>query len=394
MRKTASKLTTVIFAGTLLAACNGVLESGIPKHERPIPDPLVKSIKAKGMTAASPILLRIFKQENVLEVWKKDNTGKYALLTDYEICKWSGKLGPKHKEGDRQAPEGFYHVSPGLMNPNSSYHLSFNMGFPNKYDRANDRTGSYLMIHGACSSAGCYSMTDEYAEELYSLAREAFKGGQKAFQIQAYPFRMTAENMVKHAGHKYFDFWKMLKEGSDHFEVTRKQPKVNVCEKRYVFNRYTDEGTGFSSREECPSAKTPRSLALAFNEKQEKDQEVFDRILKRDLTNPFLPEEKKPKVQTASIKADPTIGTVAVWEPQPTSIVTTPVPSKPDQPSTAPTETVLVEAKPEGESINPISAEISQQSQAETVAEAISEQPAVLRQTVTQIAIPQSAARE
>jgi len=118
------------------------------------------------------------------------------------------------------------------MNPNSSYHLSFNLGFPNKYDQANGRTGSYLMVHGDCSSAGCYSMTDEYIEEIYALAREAFKGGQKAFQVQAFPFRMTAENMAKKVNHPKFEFWKMLKEGSDHFEVTNKQPKVDVCESK------------------------------------------------------------------------------------------------------------------------------------------------------------------
>ena len=147
-------------------------------------------------------------------------------------------------------------------------------------------------------------MTDEYVEEIYALAREAFKGGQRAFQIQAYPFRMTPANIAKNVGHKDFEFWKMLKEGNDHFEVTRKQPKVNVCERRYVFNRYADEGEAFRSREVCPSAKMPQSLALAFNEKQNEDQDVFDRVLKRAVENPFIKPEDKPVVQSASIKAD------------------------------------------------------------------------------------------
>lgn len=313
--KKASKRLAILSAAFLLASCNGVLDSSVPKHERPVPDELVKKMEIKGMSLGAPILLRIYKQENVLEVWKKDNTQRYAFLTGYEICKWSGELGPKLKEGDKQAPEGFYHVTPALMNPNSKYHLSFNMGFPNAFDRANDRTGSYLMIHGACSSAGCYSMTDEYAEEIYALAREAFRGGQKAFQIQAYPFRMTAENLAKNVNHPDFRFWTMLKEGADHFEVSRLQPKVDVCEKRYVFNRTVEEGETFSSRRECPLAKIPQSLALAFNEKQKKDQDVFSKILKRNANSPFVKEEDKPLTLTASIKASATVGPVTTYDP-------------------------------------------------------------------------------
>lgn len=311
----------VFFAGAVLAACNGVLESSVPKHKRPIPEELVKSMKAKGMSVASPILLRIYKEENVMEVWKQNHTKRYALLNTYEICKWSGKLGPKHQEGDRQAPEGFYHVTPALMNPNSSYHLSFNMGFPNTYDRANDRTGSYLMIHGACSSAGCYSMTDEYVEEIYAMAREAFKGGQKAFQIQAFPFRMTAENLAKKTTHKDFEFWKMLKEGSDHFEVTNLQPKIDVCEKRYVFNRYLDDDQKFRSRAECPPSKMPKSLALAFNQKQEADQEIFSKILKKNAENPFVKDADKPKDLNLSIKANLTQGPVTIFDPSAEPVV-------------------------------------------------------------------------
>lgn len=316
MRRRASKTLAILFAGTLLAACNGdLLGSSVPKHELPVPQHLIKTMKTKGMSLSAPIMLRVYKEENVMEVWKQDHRKRYALLNTYEICKWSGKLGPKYKEGDRQAPEGFYHVSKGLMNPNSSYHLSFNLGFPNKYDQANGRTGSYLMVHGDCSSAGCYSMTDEYIEEIYALAREAFKGGQKAFQVQAFPFRMTAENMAKKVNHPKFEFWKMLKEGSDHFEVTNKQPKVDVCEKRYVFNRIADEGGKFNSRLQCPASKTSRSLALAFNEKQSKDQEIFDKILKRNAASPFVKPEEKPKTTDLSIKADPTIGALAILEP-------------------------------------------------------------------------------
>ena len=366
MKRRASKTIAVIFAGTLMAACNGnILGSSVPKHERPVPQHLIKTMKTKGMTLGAPIMLRIFKEENVMEVWKQDHRKRYALLNSYEICKWSGKLGPKYKEGDRQAPEGFYHVNKGLMNPNSDFHLSFNLGFPNKYDRANDRTGSYLMVHGDCSSAGCYSMTDEYIEEIYALAREAFKGGQKAFQVQAFPFRMTAENMAKKINHPKFEFWKMLKEGNDHFEVTNKQPKVDVCEKRYVFNRIADEGNKFNSRLECPPAKTSQSLALAFNAKQSKDQEIFDKILKRNATSPFVAAEIKPLTTNISIKAQPTIGTLAILEPPKPEPVAVPVETQQGETSTLGTTSEPVTTQ----EFNPISGEVVKTQNASPVVE-------------------------
>ncbi len=124
----------------------------------------------------------------------------------------------------------------GLMNPRSSYYLAFNMGFPNQFDRSYGRTGSHLMVHGDCSSRGCYAMTDEAIAEVYALAREALQAGQDSFQVQAYPFRMTPRNLARHRNNPNMAFWKNLKEGYDHFEVTRQEPQVDVCERRYVFN--------------------------------------------------------------------------------------------------------------------------------------------------------------
>ena len=153
------------------------------------------------------MLVRLFKQEAELEVWKQDRSGKFALLKTYPICRWSGDLGPKVKEGDRQAPEGFYSIGPGQMNPQSAYYLSFNMGYPNAFDKALGRTGSQLMVHGDCSSRGCYAMTDEQISEIYTLGRESFFGGQRAFQVQAYPFRMTPVNMARHRNNPNMPFW-------------------------------------------------------------------------------------------------------------------------------------------------------------------------------------------
>ena len=252
---------SLIVSALALAGCNGSLEDIAPASKELSPKTLAE-IKAKDMTVTSPIMVRIFKEEGKLEVWKQKRSGRYDLLTSYDICKWSGKLGPKFVEGDRQAPEGFYTVTPGLMNPNSSYYLSFNIGFPNAYDRAQGRTGQHLMVHGGCSSSGCYSMTDAQVGQIYALAREAFKGGQTAFQIQAFPFRMTAANMARYKNDPNYAFWTMLKAGYDHFEITKVPPKVDVCEKRYVFNQMSDRP--LSAAGACPSAPQPEALLTAY----------------------------------------------------------------------------------------------------------------------------------
>ncbi|MBB6260812.1 murein L,D-transpeptidase YafK [Paenochrobactrum gallinarii] len=262
------KIRTAIFASlmasVLLAGCQGSAFDDLGlKAERPLPQKVVAQMKAKGMTRTSPVMVRIFKEEGVLEVWKQKNNGRYDMISSYEICKWSGKLGPKFVEGDRQAPEGFYTVYPAQMNPNSQYYLAFNMGFPNAYDRAHGRTGQHLMVHGACSSAGCYSMTDEQVSEIYAFGRDAFLGGQRAFQIQAFPFRMTADNMARYRNDSNYEFWKMLKQGYDAFEVTKVPPKVDVCEKRYVFNNNAIPN-GSPATAACPPTMQSEAISTAF----------------------------------------------------------------------------------------------------------------------------------
>jgi len=262
--------SAAIAAASALASCDTDGTSAISgRHMQPLSDRMMAEIESKNMARESPILVRIFKEESELEIWKEDKSGRFALLNTYPICRWSGDLGPKFKQGDRQAPEGFYTITPGLMNPNSNYYLAINTGFPNAYDRANGRTGAFLMIHGDCSSAGCYAMTDEQIAEIYSLARESFFGGQKSFQIQAYPFRMTPLNMARHRNSPHMAFWKMLKQGYDHFEVTRHEPKVDVCEKRYVFD--AEASAKFSPADQCPAYKVPEEIAAAVREKQRRD---------------------------------------------------------------------------------------------------------------------------
>ena len=211
-----------------------------PKHLAPIPAETLALMAARNTTPGAPILMRLYKKESEIEVWKQARDGRYVLLKSFPICRWSGQLGPKTRMGDRQAPEGFYTVAPRQMNPNSAYHLSFNLGYPNAYDRAHGATGSHLMVHGACSSAGCYAMTDVAVQEIFALAREAFAGGQQAFQFQAYPFRMTAQNMARYRSDPNMPFWRQLKEGSDRFEATGLEPRVAVADARYVFPPFKD----------------------------------------------------------------------------------------------------------------------------------------------------------
>ncbi|MGI9400989.1 MAG: L,D-transpeptidase family protein [Rhizobiaceae bacterium] len=327
-----------------VGGCQGGVSEYFPhpqKAEMPVPTELVEVMREKGMSLKSPIMIRVFKEENVAEIWKKTNSERYDKLAEYEICKWSGKLGPKFKEGDRQAPEGFYTVKPWQMNPNSEYYLSFNLGFPNAYDRAHKRTGSHLMMHGACSSAGCYSMTDENIGIMFALARDALEGGQEDFQVQAFPFRMTPENMALHKEDEHFEFWKMLKEGYDHFEITRVPPKVDVCEKRYVFNQEAEEGEVFKATEECPPMAMPDSLALAYSDKLSKDEEAFRQVLKKQaIKAAWKGEEVQPEeeIKEATLATDPTApGVTAPVTIDGERVIAdypggVPVPTKPDRP--------------------------------------------------------------
>ncbi|WP_186421026.1 murein L,D-transpeptidase family protein [Bosea sp. CS1GBMeth4] len=240
-------------AAIALSSCVGMEGDG--RHLQPLPAALVSQMSAKGMSQADPILVRLYKKESELEIWKRDRSGRYALLKTYPMCRWSGQLGPKKREGDRQAPEGFYTVTPELMNPRSQFYLSFNLGYPNALEQAQGYTGSALMVHGACTSAGCYAMTDEGVAEIYALAREAFAGGQRSFQVQAFPFRMTPENLARHRANPHIAFWRNLKEGSDHFEATRQPPRVATCGGRYVFNPAGD-ASALVPGAPCPAYQT------------------------------------------------------------------------------------------------------------------------------------------
>jgi murein L,D-transpeptidase YafK len=248
----------------------------------------LKRMEGLNMDRAAPVLIRIYKAESALEVWKQDRTGRFALLTTYPICRFSGKLGPKVSEGDRQAPEGFYDVTPEQMNPLSHEYLAFNIGFPNAFDRSLGRTGSFLMVHGGCRSVGCYAMTDGAMDEIYALLDEAFKGGQEKVQLQALPFRMTSRNLIEYGRNPNIGFWKMLRAGSDLFEATRRPPDVSVCDHRYVFGveaaDHSHNTTAFCPPEPLPLARetASRQPAAGPAERSQGDDPIA-RLIEEDV---------------------------------------------------------------------------------------------------------------
>src|SRR5208282_2309728 len=247
---------------------------------------LLSLLRQKKMPKHSPIILRVFKEEAELEVWKQDATGHFQILKTYPVCRWSGDLGPKLHEGDRQTPEGFYTITPKLMNPNSNYYLAIDTGFPNAFDKVNDRDGSFLMIHGACGSSGCYAMTDEQMGEIYALARDSLSG-QPSFQIQAYPFRLTPANLARHRTNPNIAFWEMLKIGNDHFEATHLQPKVEVCNHRYVFDAQPPSNSTiplvFDPTGRCPAFVVNPKIARAALVKQGADEVEYAQLVKDNV---------------------------------------------------------------------------------------------------------------
>jgi murein L,D-transpeptidase YafK len=256
-----SKALILAVAATGLANCSLSLDDiGTNAKTGTVRVSTLGLIDSLDMDRAAPILIRIYKEERTLEVWKQDRTGKFALLKPYPICTFSGKLGPKLTEGDRQAPEGFYDITPAQMNPMSREYLAFNIGFPNAFDRSLRRTGSVLMVHGGCKSIGCYAMTDYEMEEIYGLLNEAFQGGQGKIQLQAFPFRMTEQNLQHHAQDPNAPFWQMLKAGSDALLAAGQPPTVAVCDRHYVFNPAAMD-RGFDPSAPCPPGVNEETLA-------------------------------------------------------------------------------------------------------------------------------------
>ena len=207
---------------------------GSPLAGTPDLQDLPGRLSAQGLAVGAPVFIRIFKREFELELWLKRGD-RFQRLATYPICRWSGSLGPKLQEGDSQAPEGFYTVDAKALNPASRFHRSFNLGFPNVFDRSHNRTGSFVMVHGGCASIGCFAMTDPVVDEIWRLVTAALKGGQKRFHVHVFPFRMTEENLTRRERTQWASFWRDLKRGYDAFEATQLPPRIAVCGGAYTF---------------------------------------------------------------------------------------------------------------------------------------------------------------
>jgi murein L,D-transpeptidase YafK len=194
---------------------------------------LEQELAAKKLHLGAPVFLRIFKLPGELEVWLEEE-GRYRLFKSYSVCSASGFPGPKTREGDWQSPEGFYAVTAEQMNPESSYHLSFDIGYPNEYDRFFNRSGGNIMVHGSCSSTGCFAMTNYRVEEIYALVQAALTAGQQTVAVHVFPFPLTAANLDKYRDSPWLSFWRNLQEGYDFFERTGKVPEVRVAGGRYL----------------------------------------------------------------------------------------------------------------------------------------------------------------
>lgn len=230
----------LLIVTALLCACQ-TTTTKLPSSERLIGvkgmrlSGLRNEMLAQNLELGEPTFIRIFKEEGILETWVKDtHTEQFTPFKQYEICKYSGNLGPKLKEGDGQAPEGFYNIGADQMNPWSEYHLSFNLGFPNEYDRAHHRTGSNLMVHGGCKSVGCFAITDDAMEEVYLMTEASIAAGNQV-PVHIFPFRMTPKAMYEHSDSGWIEYWENLRIGYDAFERTKTPPEPRTEDHKYVF---------------------------------------------------------------------------------------------------------------------------------------------------------------
>lgn len=233
-----------VLIGFLGHSVTGVTLPSSPRAEKSIEQvrpSLTKTLHERGLQYGAPVFIRVFKDPGLLELWVESASKKFELFKTYDICSFSGELGPKVRQGDNQAPEGFYYVNPDRLNPWSRFHLSFNLGYPNTYDRYHGRTGDYLMIHGDCVSIGCYAMTNTYMNEIYALTAAALEQGQPFVRVHIFPFMLEQERLQTYASHEWYGFWLNLKEGYEYFNLNNVPPNVEVSNGRYVFNSAVDD---------------------------------------------------------------------------------------------------------------------------------------------------------
>lgn len=208
------------------------VDGRLPLAKTPDVERFKERMAAAGMKSGSPMLIRVFKEESELEVWLEKGE-RFELFETYPICHWSGTLGPKQREGDKQTPEGFYTITKRQLHHVGRWPRAMNLGFPNAYDRAHKRDGSYILMHGGCSSVGCFAMTNPVMSEIYGLAKAAITDGQRQLPVHVFPFRLTDSKLAAHTPSPWHGFWSTLQQGSKSFERTGRPPRISVCEGAY-----------------------------------------------------------------------------------------------------------------------------------------------------------------
>jgi murein L,D-transpeptidase YafK len=189
----------------------------------------------KHLRFGAPVFLRVYKQSSEVELWVQQGP-RYALFKTYSICRWSGGLGPKMVQGDRQAPEGLYHITAPDLVVNRRWHRAMRLNYPNAFDVVNGRTGYGIYIHGKCRSVGCFAINDDNVEEVYEIVRAALSNGQVRIPVLSLPFRFSSINSLVNEPFVFGEFWRELRRADFLFNRDRLPPSASLCDGNYYFS--------------------------------------------------------------------------------------------------------------------------------------------------------------
>ena len=195
---------------------------------------LAKEFSEKGLKLGSPVFLRVYKQTSEMELWVQQGP-RYELFKIYKICRWSGGLGPKFYEGDRQSPEGLYRITTSDLIVNQRWDRAMNINYPNNFDQVNGRGGSSILIHGGCGSIGCFAIQNQNVEEVYGAVRAALRNSQAYVPVLTLPFRYSALAPEKEDTLHMSEFWSDLRRADLLFERDKLPPIAWICDGRYYF---------------------------------------------------------------------------------------------------------------------------------------------------------------